>query len=275
MGCVGSFCKKVWSGIKCVASAVWTGVKTVAKVVVKAVGYIGGIIVNIAKKALLVAATVIAGVLKKFALTIFLGAFALLSIVFLTFMIIFGRDNENENDNHEKNDNTKDGNNRVQINLQGGDLGKKPDFEKEKEKKYFNLKRIFVKNVITLINDSKNKNLKDNKKYTYSFSFGENDEIIVEKLNDNIKQDLEKVLVSRCVFSFSQFQNANLINISMTNEIEDIEKGKKILESIKDALNSEGKYSFNFYEENDNNKPEEKDVDEISDIGTILIRAII
>ena len=80
MGAVGSFCKKVWNGIKCVAHAVWTGIKTATKAIVNTIGYIGGIIVEVAITALLVAGTVICGILKKFALTIFMAALALLSM---------------------------------------------------------------------------------------------------------------------------------------------------------------------------------------------------
>ena len=76
----GSFCKKVWNGIKCVANAVWTGIKTATKAIVNTIGYIGGIIVEVAITALLVAGTVICGILKKFALTIFMAALALLSM---------------------------------------------------------------------------------------------------------------------------------------------------------------------------------------------------
>ena len=81
-GCVGSFCKKVWNGVKCVAHAVWTGVKVVTKTIVKAIGYVGGIIVEAAATILLVAATVISGVLHAFKLMLVFSALTLLSIVF-------------------------------------------------------------------------------------------------------------------------------------------------------------------------------------------------
>ena len=120
MGAVGSFCKKVWSGIKCVAHAVWTGVKTVAKAVVKAVGYIGGILVAAASVALLVTTTAIIGVLKTFKLIIGVGLI-LLSIVFLSNLIKFGR----HNDNHNKNDNTGEQGPQAQC----GGPGNKPSLE--------------------------------------------------------------------------------------------------------------------------------------------------
>ena len=126
MGAVGSFCKKVWSGIKCVAHAVWTGVKTVAKAVVKAVGYIGGILVAAASVALLVATTAIIGVLKTFKLIIGVGLI-LLSIVFLSNLIKFGR----HNDNHNKNDNTGEQGSQAQC----GAPGNKPNFENGPKKK--------------------------------------------------------------------------------------------------------------------------------------------
>ena len=273
MGGAVSFCKKVWSGIKSVAHAVWTGVKTAAKAVAKAVGYIGGILVGIATTALLVAATVISGVLGKFALTIFVGALSLLSIAFLSYTILYGRDN----DNLKKDYNINDGNDRVQINQQGGNPGNRPNFEKELDKKYYNLKGPFVNNLKNFIEDFKNKGLKDEKSSTYSFTLDENgEEIIGEELNNTFDEEpiQENVMVSCCSFKFSQFEKLNIINIAMENEIKDDKAGRNILESIRYSLYKEANYSFDFYEENENNsKNEKKNIDNIHKIETIEMRA--
>lgn len=273
MGGVTSFCKKVWSGIKSVAHAVWTGVKIAAKAVVKAVGYIGGILVGIATTALLVAATVISGVLGKFALTIFVGALSLLSIAFLSYTILYGRDN----DNLKKDYNINDGNDRVQINQQGGNPGNRPNFEKELDKKYYNLKGPFVNNLKNFIEDFKNKGLKDEKSSIYSFTLDENgEEIIGEELNNTFDEEpiQENVMVSCCSFTFSQFEKLNIINIEMENEIKDDKAGRNILESIRYSLYKEANCSFDFYEENENNsKNEKKNIDNIHKIETIEMRA--
>jgi len=274
MGGAVSFCKKVWSGIKSVAHAVWTGVKTAAKAVVKAVGYIGGILVSIATTALLVAGTVISGVLGTFALTIFFGALSLLSIAFLSYTILYGRDN----DNLKKDYNINDGNDRAQCNQQGGNPGNRPNFEKEPDKKYYNLRGKFVNNLKNFIEDFKNKGLKDEKSSLYSFTLNENDEeIIGEELNKSIDEEQipENVMVSDCSFTFSQF-GLNVINIAIENKIEDDEVGRNILESIRYALCGETKCSFEFYEENENNRnTEKKNIDNIRNIETILMKAII
>ena len=279
MGGVTSFCKKVWSGIKSVAHAAWTVVKTVAKAVVKAVGYIGGIFVGIATTALLVAATVISGVLGKFALTIFVGAFSLLSIAFLSYTILYGRDN----DNLKKDYNINDGNDRAQINQQCENPGNRPNFEKELDKKYYNLKGSFVNNLKNFIDDFKYKGLKDEKESTYSFTLDENsEEIIGEELNKSIDEEQipKNVMVSHCRFTFSQIDNLNIINniinIALENGINNVKAGRNILKSIRISLNKEANYCFDFYEENENdNKTEKKDIDKISKIETIEMRAII
>lgn len=274
MGGVTSFCKKVWSGIKSVAHAVWTVGKTVAKAVVKAVGYIGGILVGIATTALLVAATVICGVLGKFALTIFVGALSLLSIAFLFYTIIYGKDNDNLNEDY----NLNDGNERVQINQQGGNPGNGPNFEKELDKKYYNLKGPFINNLKNYIEDFKNKGLKDEKSSTYSFTLDENGEDIIGKeLNNSFDEEQIPenimVMVSRCSFSISQFGKLNVINIAIENGINN-EAGKNILESIRYSLKKEANYSFYFYEANENNsKIEKKNIDNIPNIETIEMKA--
>jgi len=278
MGGVTSFCKKVWSGIKSVAHAAWTVVKTVAKAVVKAVGYIGGIFVGIATTALLVAATVISGVLGKFALTIFVGAFSLLSIAFLSYTILYGRDN----DNLKKDYNINDGNDRAQINQQCENPGNRPNFEKELDKKYYNLKGSFVNNLKNFIDDFKYKGLKDEKKSTYSFTLDENsEEIIGEELNKSIDEEQipENVMVSHCSFTFSQSPKLNIIKIAIENQInqiKDVEVGRNILKSIRISLYKEANYCFDFYEQNENdNKIEKKDIDNISKIETLEMKAII
>ena len=276
MGGVTSFCKKVWSGIKSVAHAAWTVVKTVAKAVVKAVGYIGGIFVGIATTALLVAATVISGVLGKFALTIFVGAFSLLSIAFLSYTILYGRDN----DNLKKDYNINDGNDRAQINQQCENPGNRPNFEKELDKKYYNLKGSFVNNLKNFIDDFKYKGLKDEKKSTYSFTLDENsEEIIGEELNKSIDEEQipENVMVSHCSFTFSQSPKLNIIKIAIENQInqiKDVEVGRNILKSIRISLYKEANYCFDFYEQNENdNKIEKKDIDNISKIETLEMKA--
>jgi len=280
MGGAVSFCKKVWSGIKSVAHAVWTGVKTAAKAVAKAVGYIGGILVGIATTALLVAGTVISGVLGTFALTIFFGSLSLLSIAFLSYTILYGRDN----DNLKKDYNINDGNDRAQCNQQGGNPGNRPNFEKEPDKKYYNLRGKFVNNLKNFIEDFKNKGLKDEKSSLYSFTLNENDEeIIGEELNNSFDKEQipENVMVSRCRFTFSPIEfspieKLNVINIAIVNEIEDDEVGRNILESIRYALYRKTKCNFEFYEKNENNgNPEKKNIDNILNIETIEMKAII
>lgn len=265
MGCVGSFFKKVWNGIKSVAHALWTGIKTVTKAIVKAVGYIGGILVEAATTVLLVAATVITAVLSKFPLMIFFGSLTLLSIIFLSNMIIFGRDN----DNHHKEDNKKI---ESQFNLNGNNIGNKPNFENEPNKKNYNLMSKFLNNVDIYIDKVKN-NQKDSLRYLYSFTLGENDEVEAELENSfNHKQYPSNVLVSSCNFECSEYNNKNIIKIELENE-GDIENGKKILKIIKKALYIKFNYNFDFYEEEDDIK--KVDIKEIDNIETILMKAII
>ena len=237
MGAVVSFAKKVWSGIKKIGSWIWNGIKTVVKKVVKAVktvvGFIGGIAITIIVTAALVASTVITTVLRKFGLAIASAVLLVLGIAFLTSLIIFGRENkeQNEENNEEERTNVDLGNNR------------KRDFENKRKKKELDLSDVFLKDVIQMINENiikKELIYQEPKSSRYSFSIEENDKIKTGKLDDSDDEDSEnennnnnnkpeKAMVSSIQFSTNEQSKLELI---FKNEISDFKLGKDILNKI-------------------------------------------
>lgn len=243
----------------------WTKVKEVTKKIIENVGYINGLIIEIVATTLLVATSVIASVLLTFKLMIIFAPLTLLFIIFISNMIIFGKDLENQKD-------------KAQINLR--EVGNNPpSLEDEQPQKILNQLDIFLENVKTFIDNIKNKNLKDEQNCLYSFTLGENDEIIgkyieEEEDSDKNKEKIDKnVLVSYCLFEYIPLDIKKGIRIQLDNTISDFDIGRKILKGIKDALLAKYNYNFDFYEVQD--EPIKVEIEKIENIETIEMKMII
>ncbi len=244
MGAVASCAKKVWSGIKKVGSMIWNGVKTVAKTVVKAVktavGFIGGMAITIIVTAALVCSTIIVAVLNKVSLAIFSAGLLVLSLLFLSAFIIFGRENEEQKE--EKNDKE-----RPQYGA-----GSRPQFDPNEppKKKEKDLSNVFFKDIDKTIGYIVNNQWfffkERKKKFLYSFT-KEKDIIKVEKEKDSDVEEFEteennennaseNVLVSQV--KFSKFDGSRL-ELMFYNYITNIQLGKEILEEIMDHLKND------------------------------------
>ena len=134
----------------------------------------------------------------------------------------------------------------------------------------YNLMQKFLNCAKAFIDDVLNKNLKDEKNFLFSFTLGKNEEVIAKLLEEDEKQTEQFVLLSHCLFEPLPIGNEKGIQIHFDNEINDVEKGKKILKDIKDALIQETHRSFDFFEFND--IIEKIDIDRISNIETICLK---
>ena len=269
MGGVVSFVKKVWSGIKNIAKKVWNGVKTVVKAVVNVVKNVAVIIVNGVKKLVQVVASLVFEAIKtlliSFVLVLASPLILLLTIIFLSSAIIFGR-NSNQNQNNGEREGDKE---QYQYNLGKND---KPNFENDPKKKEINLQSVFLENTQNFIKEYIDDFIKQ---FTYSFTL-KGDSVSVKEIKKKEEEeedddsDLKEkpqqnnVLISSISYKFNNVSKN--VNLSFDNKIPDKNIGRKILKQIKEQLDELYPKKVSVIEDG-----KSTEIEAVRDIETLLI----
>jgi len=269
-GTITRCAKKVWSGIKKVGGYISKGVKYVGKVVKKAAKIVGssiaGIIVTAAVAATLVAGTVITAVLHSFGLALFFGSLAVLSIIFLSSAIIFGRRNVTQKEEKDNTENDEVDEEDTTNNL--GPSRNKPNLDDDPKEKPLNHVNIFFKDIEEYIKEAIKEGEIEEKEHLYTFKIGENSEISVKKVNELPSSKNKNEVATYVNFEFINNDNAKLINLKFYNEPYDEDCCKKTMVYIKDYLTKQLKKEVVFIEP-DNNNNKKIDISMITDIQTI------
>ena len=163
MGGVATFAKKSWSTIKNTGKAVCNCAKAVVKTVEGVTKIIvNGVITVVTVVAAIVTAAVIIAALGIGLGLLIIGVF-LLSVIFISSLIKFGRTDENVEENETENVTENDN-----INTFASLNENKPNFEEMPKKKKLNMKGDFEKDFNSYFDEAKKRNEMP-KGFTYSF----------------------------------------------------------------------------------------------------------
>lgn len=205
MGCVVSFAKKVWNGIKYLTNKVWNGIKYVAKKVSNFVKTtIGKVVVMVAVATSLVAGSIIANVLASFPLGLLSGGALFLSIL-ITSVMIFGRDSKTKRKDEDKD---KDKNNDNTLNnVSKNNVDDKPNHDEPTKEKPFDHLDEFIEDFSSFFNffNKKGKDIAKKKGKRYTFDKNGKSEKI-ENNNDNPDDDNDDK-----PFNNDKYVNSNVI----------------------------------------------------------------
>lgn len=268
-GTITRCAKKVWSGIKKVGGYIFKGVKYVGKAVKKAATIVGssiaGIIVTAAVAATLVADAVITAVLHSFGLSLFYGSLAVLSIIFLSSAIIFGRRNASQKWEKDNTENDEEHEEDTTNNM--GPSRDKPNLDDDPKEKPLDHLKIFFKDIEEYIKEAKKEGEIEQREHLYTFKIGENNEISVQKANELTTPKNKNEVATHVNYEYINVDNAKLIYLNFTNEFYDEDCCKKTMVYIKDYLTKQHKKEVVFIEPDDNIK--KTDISMITDIHTM------
>ena len=274
MGGVINFAKNVYNGIKNVGIQIWNIIRNAATEVYEigrqvVVGYLNGIR-TIMEGSDSIFIKVIKGVLLLLPLILFPEEILFLGLVYLSFLIIFGKSINTEEQRRSGDAEEQNPNEEELYILNPND---NPNFENESENPPIDLKNQFFENIESFINEVRNNPDfnpldKDNR-----YSFIDDDDINeIQQVSDadsEINDREVKALLSDVRIS----KLNNQISLFFINSIEnDIQLGKKILKQIKDRLDVKYNNNVKVLEtEDDYREVEIEDIEDIESIQMVII----